>query len=315
MRKLYYLFVAWIAACVITGCDSSAPEVKFSLPSYVTQEDASLVMSQGDLRVEVLPLIGGRICSLQVDGHELLAQAPRNQIKNWGVLLWSSPQAEWQWPPIAVLDNLPYNIEKNSELLELTSGIDKKTGYQFSKTYSPISHNALAITYKIYNRTQHEKTLGAIEVSRLPASGDVLFPSGDTAPISGIFYPLNIQNENGLSWFQYDAAKIRDDHHKMMMDGKEGWVAYRDQGYLLIKQFEDVSPEAVAEGEREIEIFAHVDHTFIEVKQQSAVKSLAPGEFLAWTVVWRALKLPPELSGDIQPNELANFVRAELKKN
>ena len=99
------------------------------------------------------------------------------------------------------------------------------------------------------------------------------------------------------------------------MDGKEGWVAYRDKGYLVIKQFEDLPPDAVAMGEREIEIFAHVDHTFIEIKQQGAVESLAPGNFLTWTVVWRALKLPQELRGPVAPEELANFVRAQIAQH
>jgi len=81
-----------------------------------------------------------------------------------------------------------------------------------------------------------------------------------------------------------------------MQDGKEGWFAYVDKGYLLVKQFSDNAPEAIAAGEREIEIFAHVEHIFIEMKQQGASVALAPGEYLEWKVIWHVKKLPDELA-------------------
>ncbi|ACE85740.1 hypothetical protein CJA_1442 [Cellvibrio japonicus Ueda107] len=264
--------------------------------------------------MEILPSVAGRVVSLKVGNHELVIPHIPDRPKDSGTVLWSSPQAEWNWPPIDVLDSLPYKVETQNNQLVLTSEVDPKTGYQFSKTYLPAGKNAIAVTYRIYNRGKVEKRVGALEVTRVPPAGDVLFPLGDTAPVSGIFYPLPVSLEQGLCWFQYDGKKIRDDHHKIMLDGKEGWVAYRNKGYLLIKEFEDLPPNVIAEGEREIEVFAHVEHTFIEIKQQSAVETLAPGEFLTWTVVWHALKLPPELHGEIAPEQLADVVRLELMR-
>lgn len=271
------------------------------------------MLSQGDMRLTITPQIAARVVSLKVGDHEIMYQAPLDRHPHWGTVLWSSPQAEWGWPPVQVLDSQPYGLQVHKNSLEFISAIDSRLGYQFSKTYQLAGDNAFAVTYKIYNRGTQTKRVGALEVTRYPAEGEMLFPQGETTPVSGIFYPLKIQMDKGLVWFAYDPKAIRKDHHKVMMDGKEGWVAYRDRGYMVIKQFADSPPEAIAEGEREIELFAHMDHTFIEVKQQSAAETLAPGQFLTWTVIWRALKLPKNLQDDVPPEALADFVRAQLR--
>lgn len=311
IKRLSLMLLLGLAQC-LAGCNHDEQALPKPLPGFVTRDGDALVINQGEVHLTLLPQVAARVSSLKIGRREMMYQTALDKIGDWGTVLWSSPQAEWNWPPLVALDSAPYTLEARANQLEFTSAIDPKTGYQFSKIYGLAGKSAIAITYKIYNHSKQTKRVGAIEVSRYRAEGQVLFPQGETQPVSGIFYPLDIQIANGLVWFPYDAQKIRDDHHKVMMDGKEGWVAYRDKGYLVIKQFEDLPPDAVSEGEREIEIFAHVDHTFIEIKQQSAAETLAPGEFLTWTVLWRALKLPPELRGDIAPEALADFVRAQL---
>lgn len=302
-----------IPVLMLVGCNDTCELPKAGLPSYAIQDGASLVIKQDQVRMEILPNVAGRVASLKFNNQEILVRTQMDKPKDWGTVLWSSPQSEWGWPPIDVLDNLPYRVENQDDKLVLISEIDKKTGYQFSKTYVPAGKDSIAVTYRIYNHSDHEKRVGALEVTRVSPEGDVVFPTDDTAPISGIFYLLPVQLDSGLCWFPYQADKIRNDHHKVMMDGREGWVAYRDKGLLLIKEFDDRPPEAIAEGEREIEIFAHVDHTFIEIKQQSAAEELKPGEHLTWTVVWHVLKLPSELNTQSAPEQLANFVRETLR--
>ena len=304
----------FFSALVLVGCNDTCELPKAGLPAYVTHAGAILIIQQYQVRMEILPNVAGRVSSLKYEDQELVVQVQMDRPKDWGTVLWSSPQAEWGWPPIEVLDSLPYKVENLDDKLVLVSDTDKKTGYQFSKTYTPAGKNSIAVTYRIYNHSNHEKRVGALEVTRLPPEGDVVFPMGETAPISGIFYPLPVHLENGLCWFPYDAAKIRKDHHKVMLDGQEGWVAYRNKGHLLIKEFKDLPPGLIAEGEREIEIFAHMDHTFIEIKQQGAAELLAPGEFLSWSVNWHVIKLPSELGAPANPEQLADFVRAELAR-
>lgn len=312
MSKRYSLiaFLAIIAVAMF-GCGKG--QEADQLPHFCQHDGSRLLIKQGKLRMEIMPKVGGRISSLKYDGHEILvAIADIGQTTDWGTVLWSSPQAEWSWPPIDTLDSKPYSLSTEEDRVVLTSEVDSRTGYQFTKIYKPISNDSIAITYRIANHSGVTKSVAPLEVTRLPPSGSLFYPRGDTDPISGIFYPLDVQAVDDLTWWDYDKKKIRTDHHKVMQDGKEGWVAYIDQGYLLVKEFADNPPEAIAEGEREIEIFAHVEHIFIEMKQQGASVQLAPGEQLEWTVIWRVKKMPENLQQNPEPQALADYVRSLL---
>lgn len=311
MRRRYSLIAFLAISLALFGCGKSKQAEQ--LPVFCKQDGSRLHLKQGNLRMEIMPNVAGRISSLTYNGHELLVtDADRSNITDWGTVFWSSPQSEWNWPPIDTLDSKPYTLGSNEDRLVLTSGVDKKTGYQFTKTYFPAGDDRIAITYRITNHSDNEKNVAPLEVTRLPPSGELFYPAGDTDTTSGIFYPLDVQSVGGLTWYQYDAKKIRTDHHKVMQDGKEGWFAYVDKGYLLVKEFADNPPAAIAAGEREIEIFAHVEHIFIEMKQQGASVALAPGEHLEWTVIWHVKKLPDDLVKSNDPQLLAAYVRSLL---
>ena len=311
MSKRYSLIAFLAMSMALFGCGKSQQVEQ--LPIFCKQDGSHLYIKQGKLQMEIMPKIGARVSSLKYDGHELLVTiADIDKITDWGTVFWSSPQSEWSWPPIDTLDSKPYTLSTGDDRLVLTSGVDKKTGYQFTKTYMPSGDDRIAVTYRITNHSDHEKNVAPLEVTRLPPSGSLFYPRGDTDPISGIFYPLDVQNIDELTWYDYDAKKIRTDHHKVMQDGKEGWVAYTDKGYLLVKEFADNPPAAIATGEREIELFTHVEHIFIEMKQQGASVALAPGEHLEWTVIWHVKKLPDDLAKTPEPQALATYVRSLL---
>jgi hypothetical protein len=311
MSKRYSLIAFLAMSMALFGCGKSNQAEQ--LPVFCKQDGSRLYIKQGNISMEIMPKVAGRVSSLKYDGHEILvAISDLDKITDWGTVFWSSPQSEWSWPPIDILDSKPYTLGSHEDRLELTSGIDKKTGYQFTKTYIPSGDDRISVTYRITNHSDDEKNVAPLEVTRLPPSGDLFYPRGDTDPISGIFYPLDVQNIDELTWYHYDAKKIRTDHHKVMQDGKEGWVAYVDKGYLLVKEFADNAPAAIAPGEREIELFTHVEHIFIEMKQQGASVALAPGEHLEWTVVWHVKKLPEDLAKNPEPAALATYVRSLL---
>lgn len=308
-----YSLIMWLSLCLaLAGCDKNNQELS-NLPEFCQQEKGRLYLKQGAVKMEIMPDVGGRISSLKYDGHEILVPiVDFDKNTDWGTVLWSSPQAEWQWPPLPVLDSKPYKLSVKGERVILTSEIDPKTGYQFSKTYMPAGEDRIAVTYRIFNHSNTEKSVAPLEVTRLPSSGTLFYPRGDTDAVSGIFYPLDVQNIGELTWFEYDAKKIRTDHHKIMQDGREGWVAYVNKGYLLMKEFVDNPPSAISEGEREIELFAHVAHVFIEMKQQGASVTLNTGEHLEWTVIWHVKKLPDELAQQPSPQALADYARSLL---
>jgi hypothetical protein len=58
-----------------------------------------------------------------------------------------------------------------------------------------------------------------------------------------------------------------------------------------VKSFADTLPAQAAPGEAEIEIYANAGHTYVEVENQGAYVSLAPGAATSWRVRWTLRKL------------------------
>lgn len=304
------VLVASLAACSKTEQQTTSPDVK-SLPAFIQQQGSQYAIKQGELTMEIDPAVGGRIASVKYQQHEILLTADQINTLWWGSVLWSSPQNDWNWPPVETLDSKPYSVSVEGNRLVLTSGVDERTGYQFVKRYgiSDSTNHAFAITYSIYNRSDQVKTVAPWELTRIPTRGIVLFPTGERAMESGIFYPMDIQQMGEISWFSYDTKKIRRDHQKLMTDGKEGWIAYVDRGHLLVKAFADVPAHAIADNEGEIELFADEKKTYLEIQQQGVITTLQPGEHLDWDVIWYVKKLPNELSVDMGSEELVGYIR------
>lgn len=305
-----YLFCTLLAiTTLLSGCKRPCQEVCETLPDFIKSNQQGLVLTNGKLEIEVTPSIAGRISSVKYDHHELMIPTNYSLYKPWGTTLWPSPQSEWAWPPIKSLDAEPYKLSVDGEKIVLTSVIDAKTGYQFIKTFGLHGEDGIEISYRLYNHSKKTKTVAAMEVSRFSPEGELLFPRGDTEPSSGIFYPLVVNEHKELLWYEFNAKKIRDDHHKLMMDAKEGWVAYRNRGHLLVKQFEDMPSNRILDGQGEVEIFAHINRSFLELKIQSAASTLKSGEYLDWSVVWHVKKLPENLTGSDNVDALADYVR------
>ncbi|HOY23272.1 MAG TPA: DUF4380 domain-containing protein [Cellvibrio sp.] len=302
-------------SCILVACDSRNNSLgSNNLPAFVTQKGNLYTITQGQTRLEISANIAGRISSLKIDGAEMLLTADKTNNLIWGSVFWSSPQSEWSWPPIEILDSAPYKVSLADNRIVFTSKIDPVTGYQFIKSYgvNP-ERQCISILYSIYNHSTVEKNVAGWEVTRFGPTGMAFFPQGNTESTSGIFYPLAVEHVGDITWANYDVTKLTRNHHKLMTDGKEGWIAYANAGKLLVKEFADVPVELIVSGEGEIELFANVEKTFWEIDQQGVMTKLAPGEHLDWEVLWHTRTLPASLPANLGSDELVNYVRGVLK--
>lgn len=313
--KLFLKMVVFLAlTCALTACDSRKSQVSSGdLPAFVTKKGAIYTITQGQTKLEVNANIGGRISSLKIDGVEQLFTDDQTDNAVWGSTFWSSPQSEWSWPPIEVLDGAPYTVSVIDDRIVLTSKVDPGTGYQFIKSYGVNAEkNCISIIYSIHNKSNTEKNVAGWEVTRFRPTGMAFFPQGNTDSSSGIFYPLAVQHIGDLTWAEYRASSILQNHHKLMTDGKEGWVAYANAGKILVKEFADVPVELIVSGEGEIELFANFEKTFWEIDQQGVMTKLAPGEHLDWEVRWHTRSLPSTIATTLGNEDLVNYVRGVL---
>ena len=316
MKLFCQLMVMLVLSCLLFACDSSQKNAinSTNLPAFVAHKGHVYIITQGQTQLEINANIAGRISSLKVDGTEMLFTADKTNNLIWGSVFWSSPQSEWSWPPIEVLDSAPYQVSLADNRIVFTSKIDPETGYQFIKSYGVNAEKkCISIVYSIYNHSKVEKNVAGWEVTRFLPSGTAFFPQGNTESNSGIFYPLTVEHVGDITWAKYQPENLLQNHHKLMTDGKEGWIAYTNAGKLLVKEFADVPVELIVSGEGEIELFANVEKTFWEMDQQGVMTKLAPGDHLDWEVRWHTRTLPAHIPATLGSEDLVNYVREVLK--
>ena len=280
-----------LAAALAFGCIASAQNIK-------TLENDRYSISNGDVTLTVDAARGAKILSFQYQGKEVLSQ---NQRPNaFGSTFWTSPQAEWNWPPVPEYDSRPYTAAQKNGALILTGQTSEKYKYHITKEFkADPADGAIVVTYSITNDAAVERCVAPWEISRVDNGGVIFFdaPSESITP-QGLM-PFTF--EHGATWYQCDEARA---NRKINADGN-GWYAYANNGLLFVKRFPDIAPTQPAPKEAEIQVYVNVGKTYIELEAQGAYTSLKPGESLSWTSRWYLL---PQDTDNTPSAELMNLV-------
>ncbi len=280
-----------LAAALAFGCIASAQNIK-------TLENDRYSISNGDVTLTVDAARGAKILSFQYQGKEVLSQNQRTNA--FGSTFWTSPQAEWNWPPVPEYDSRPYTAAQRNGALILTGQTSEKYKYHITKEFkADPADGAIVVTYSITNDAAVERCVAPWEISRVDNGGVIFFdaPSESITP-QGLM-PFTF--EHGATWYQCDEARA---NRKINADGN-GWYAYANNGLLFVKRFPDIAPTQPAPKEAEIQVYVNVGKTYIELEAQGAYTSLKPGESLSWTARWYLL---PQDTDNTPSAELMNLV-------
>ena len=270
-------------------------------------DDEKYVLSVQDLSMTVDAGHGGKILSFKLGEQEILAQnpaaapqpapqgegQPRRRFFNpnsYGSTFWTSPQAEWNWPPVPEYDNLPYTAEIKDGPVKVADviipalflqGQVSKYGYRVCKAFTvDPSDLAFVITYSIVNESGETRKIAPWQISRVPNGGFLEFdakPEGVTPADL-----MKVTFAEGLATLEVDVA---DQNRKINVDGK-GWLNFLDKGLVLTQRFPDIEQDAAAPGEAEIQVYIDARKSFVEIEAQGPYTELKPGEKLDWTVRW-----------------------------
>ena len=270
-------------------------------------DDEKYTLSVQDLSMTVDAAHGGKILSFKLGDQEVLAQnpaaapqpaqpgegQPRRRFFNpnsYGSTFWTSPQAEWNWPPVPEYDNLPYTAEIKDGPVKVADvilpalfleGQVSKYGYRVCKAFTvDPSDLAFVITYSIVNESGETRKIAPWQISRVPNGGFLEFdakPEGVTPADL-----MKVTFAEGLATLEVDVA---DQNRKINVDGK-GWLNFRDKGLVLTQRFPDIAQDAAAPGEAEIQVYIDARKSFVEIEAQGPYTELKPGEKLDWTVRW-----------------------------
>ena len=285
-----------LAAALSLGCIASAQNIK-------ALENDRYSISNGDVTMTVDAARGAKILSFQYKDKEVLSQ---NQRPNaFGSTFWTSPQVEWNWPPVPEYDSRPYTAAQRDGALILTGQTSEKFKYHITKEFrTDPADGAIVVTYSITNDAAVERKVAPWEISRVDNGGVIFFDApSETITPQGLM-PFSF--EYGATWYECDEARA---NRKINADGT-GWYAYANDGLLFIKRFPDLGPTCPAPKEAEIQVYVNAGKTYIELEAQGRYTSLKPGESVSWTSRWYLL---PQETDNVPSQALIDLVKTVVK--
>ena len=222
---------------------------------------------------------GGKILSLKYKEQEVISQSRFPE--SFGSTFWTSPQKEWNWPPVPEFDKQAYTVKQRDSHLVITSPVSQRLGMSVGKDFSVDPKDyAFVITYSIKNEGSEPRRVAPWEITRVPNNnGLIFFNAVDSIWPAGL---MTFETAHNAAWYKTDEAP---QNRKVNADGR-GWLAYCADGLLLVKKFQDLKADEPAPGEAEIQVYVNRGKSYIELESQGAYTLLQPGEELKWTVRW-----------------------------
>ena len=255
--------------------------VAFGVTTTLAQDnDGKYTLQNGERTMVIDAAKGGKILSLKYGEREVISQLRWPEA--FGSTFWTSPQKEWNWPPVPEYDKRPYTVEQKDGVLTLTSEVSERMKYRIRKAFALDERDgAFVITYTIINESDEVRRVAPWEITRVQNEGGLIFFE---APVEGITPSglMDFKDAFGAAWYQTDETN---GNRKVNADGK-GWLAYYNNGLLLVKQFDDLDASQPAPDEAEIQVYVNRGKAHIELESQGAYTTLQPKETVSWTVRW-----------------------------
>lgn len=243
-------------------------------------EEKPYTLNVGETSMTIDSNNGARIISLKCDTTEILSQI--NFPNMYGSTFWTSPQKEWNWPPVKEHDMAPYTVEEKDGAIIMTSQLSEKFPIRIQKKFeTDQKKKCFVITYTMTNESNETRSVAPWEITRVLARGSVYFD----CPVAGITPAglMNFVEKDGYAWFDID--HVEGQNRKINADGK-GWLSYTYNGITLTKKFQNLKPSQPAPDEAEIQVYVHQGNAYVELEAQGAYETLKPGKSMSWTVKW-----------------------------
>lgn len=271
MRKLTFMA---FAAALLCGAAASASTEKGLITDL---GESKYGVSVGDISMTIDAKNGARILSFKRGETEIISQLPMRE--QFGSTFWTSPQKEWNWPPVNEYDKASYQVEQTPTSLIMTGQKSKRYGYSIRKEFSTdAKHECIVVKYSIVNESDEVRKVAPWEITRVKNEGYIFFDADSVTPSN----LMQFTPQYGALWYETDAQRS---NRKINADGS-GWLAYCGQGLVLVKKFQDIKADEPAPAEAEVQVYVNSGKTYIELESQGAYTTLQPGESLDYTVRW-----------------------------
>ncbi|MCQ2203805.1 MAG: DUF4380 domain-containing protein [Bacteroidales bacterium] len=273
MKRVILLFT--LAIMAVGLCSAQPPHFRFK-----KNDEKRYTLRLNEVTMDIDANNGARIVSLKHDTTEVLSQI--NFPNMYGSTFWTSPQKEWNWPPVFEHDMAPYTVEQDGEAIVMTSPLSQKLPLRISKRFEvDYANECFVVTYTVKNESGEARKVAPWEITRVLAQGSIYFDA-DVNKITPAGL-MNFVKKDGYAWFDID--HVEGQNRKINADGK-GWLSFTNGNLVLTKKFEDLNASEPAPDEAEIQVYVHQGNAYVELESQGRYTELKPGESLDWTVMW-----------------------------
>jgi hypothetical protein len=237
-------------------------------------------ISVGEIKMTIDAAHGAKILSFKYGDEEILNQG--DAPNSFGSTFWTSPQKEWNWPPVEEYDTKEFTAKIDGNKL-LMDGQTSQFGYSIHKQFTADKkRKAIEIKYSIVNESDETRKVAPWEISRVPNDGMIFFES-DAVEAANNMTALPFEFKYGGAWYVMDESE---EFRKINSDGT-GWLGYlNSKGLLFVKKFKDLKKSEPAPAEAEIQVYANMGKTFIEVEEQGAYVTVEPKGSVTYTTRW-----------------------------
>ncbi|WP_328447241.1 DUF4380 domain-containing protein [Amycolatopsis sp. NBC_00438] len=202
-------------------------------------------LERGDLRLGLVPELGGRLLSVRHRGVELLWRNPAllgddlrgdhvpnsGRMGDWvnygGDKTWPAPQGwdgpdQWAGPPDPVLDSGPYAVAADGDTVTMTSAPDPRTGLRFTRAIT-ILDDGYRLDLRAENVSSRVVRWALWNVTQCPGGGAVT---------AGLRRPdvVGLVAGTGTPEYTVDGDRLvvpaQDVVGKLGVPGTAGWVSY-----------------------------------------------------------------------------------------
>ncbi|MEV6640064.1 DUF4380 domain-containing protein [Amycolatopsis sp. NPDC051371] len=202
-------------------------------------------LERGDLRLGLVPELGGRLLSLRHRGVELLWRnadlvdgdlhsdyTPNSgRMGDWvnygGDKTWPAPQGwdgpdQWPGPPDPILDSGPYAVTADGDTVTMTSAPDPRTGLRLTRAFT-ILDDGYRLDLRAENVSERQVRWALWNVTQLPGGGPVT---------AGLRRPdvVALVAGTGTPEYTVDGDRLvvpaQDVVGKLGVPGSSGWVTY-----------------------------------------------------------------------------------------
>ena len=127
--------------------------------------DQVFTLKNGNITMTITPDKGGKILSLKYQDQEVLSQS--RWPESFGSTFWTSPQKEWNWPPVAEFDKHAYTVSAQEDSrLVISSPTSQRLGLSVGKDFQIDKEDgAIVITYSIKNEGTEPRRVAPWEIT------------------------------------------------------------------------------------------------------------------------------------------------------